>query len=353
MNQRAQQVRLGLFLVVFIVLLFGAVAFLAGSQFWEQRDRYAIHFAESVAGLEVGAPVKVNGVSVGRVDAITLDSDDIETVVVKVSLRGGIPLTRDASATVKLQGITGLKFIEVYPGSRGEPPLQPNRRESRIRAGSSDVDVWTGRAEDVYRQIQIVMARIQRLTNDRNMEHIEGIIEEMHRAMAQAVVIMRNLNDTVSENRPQLKRTVKAVGRASDSVGGAADEFTVTARVAREDLHGALNAGQRAAVRIDQLAVTGNNTLRSANGVIEDVREALTRERLAEVMDSLVAALQAFTRVAASLQQTVDSSETDLQATLEAIRTASEQLEEFARTIRDNPGALLRGGGLPEEEVPR
>jgi len=215
------------------------------------------------------------------------------------------------------------------------------------------VDLWTGRAEDVYRQIQIVMARVQRLTNEQNMEHIEGIIEEMHRAMAQAVVIMRNLNDTVSENRPELKRTVKAVGRASDSVGSAADEFTVTAKVAREDLHGALNAGQRAAVRIDQLAVTGNKTLRSANGVVEDVRDALTRERLAEVMDSLIAALQAFTRVAASLQQTVDSSETDLQATLEAIRVASEQLEEFARTIRDNPGALLRGGGLPEEEVPR
>ena len=70
-------------------------------------------------------------------------------------------------------------------------------------------------------------------------------------------------------------------------------------------------------------------------------------------MDALTGALEALARVAQSLQGVVDRGQVDLSATLEAIREASEQLEEFSRTIRDNPGALLRSGGLPEEEVPR
>jgi ABC-type transporter Mla subunit MlaD len=353
MSQRAQQVRLGVFLLGFIVLLVGGLVFLAGSQFWEPRYSYVINFNYSVAGLEIGAPVKLNGVRVGRVDEISIDPEHLETVVVGVSLDDDLPLHRDASAVVKLAGITGLKFIEIAPGSPNEPIIDPNTDDSIIPAGASDIDVWTGRAEDIYRQVQIVASRIQQLTEGENMEHIEGIIAETHRAMAEAVVTLRNLNEVIGENREPLKRTVVSVGRASDSVGLAADEFTVTARDARADIKGALNAGQRAAERIEQLAGTGNKTLRSATGVVDDVRESLTRERLAEVMDALIAALQAFTRVAASLEATVDQSQVNIQATLEAIRTASEQLEEFARTIRDNPGALLRGGGLPEEEVPR
>ena len=38
MSTRAQQVRLGMFLVGFVVLLFGGLIFIAGSQFWEQQD---------------------------------------------------------------------------------------------------------------------------------------------------------------------------------------------------------------------------------------------------------------------------------------------------------------------------
>jgi phospholipid/cholesterol/gamma-HCH transport system substrate-binding protein len=353
MNQRAQQVRLGLFLVVFIVLLFGSLVYIAGTQFWETRDRYFIHFDESVAGLEVGAPLKVNGVRVGRVESIALDPENIEVVVVKVSLQHGIPIRRDAAGVVKLAGITGLKFIEVDPGSPSEPKIRPNTLQSQIPAGSSEVDVWTGRAEDVYRQIQLVMARFLRVTSEQNMEHIEGVLQETHRAMAQAVVIMRNINETISENRPGIKTTVTDVGRAAKSITGAGDEVATTIKGSREDLRGVLKATQKAAVRFEQAAASTTKAVKSIDGLVGDARDSLTRDRLREVMNALVAALQSFTQVAASLQSTVDQSQTDLVATLAAIRTASEQLEEFARTIRDNPGALLRGGGLPEEEVPR
>ncbi len=354
MNQKAQQVRLGLFLVGFVILLVGGLVFIAGTQFWEKRDEYVIHFVESVAGLEVGAPVKVNGVRVGRVDSITLDPENIETVIVEVSLTGGIPIRRDAAATVKLAGITGLKFIEVNPGTPTEPKIRPNRgADSRIPAGSSEIDVWTGRAEDVYRQLQVVLARFQRLTSDQNLANIEGILENTHRSMASALVTIRNINDLISENRSGVKRAVNSVGKAADSVATASDDFTVTSKTAREDLHGALGAGQRAATRIEQLAGEGTKAVRSIDGLVGDARDSLTRERLSEVMDALIAALQAFTQVAASLQRTVEGSQTDLSGTLEAIRTGAEQLEEFARTIRDNPGALLRGGDLPEAEVPR
>lgn len=350
MNSRAQQVRLGIFLVGFVVLLFGGLIFIAGSQFWEQQDDYVIHFTESVAGLDVGSPIKVNGVGVGRVSSVGLDPENIETVVVKINITGGIPLRRDAEAVVQLAGITGLKYIEINPGSRSQPLLEPG---SRIQAGTSNIDVLTGRAEDIARQFQQLMARLLRLTNEENMAHIDGIIEEIHRAMARVAVLARNLNELLEENRPAIQRTVKNVGDMAGSVTKTSNEVASTVRVARDDLHGALVAGERAAKRIDSLASSGTKAVDSAGGLIDDARDSLTRERFAQAMDALVSALQAMTRVATTLQRTVDEGQQDLTATLESIRAASEQLEAFSRSIRDNPGALLRSGNLPEEEVPR
>lgn len=350
MSTRAQQVRLGMFLVGFVVLLFGGLIFIAGSQFWETRDDYEIHFNESVAGLEVGSPLKVNGVSVGRVEQVSLDPENIETVIVKVSLSGGVPLRRDATAVIQLAGITGLKFIEVNPGTRGQPRLEPG---SEIQTGSSDFSILTGRADDIARQVQAVLARLLRVTSDENLAHVDGIIEEMHRAMTRVAVLLRTVNEVVEENRPEISRAVKNIGSAAGSLSKTSDEVASTVRVARDDLHGALNAGERAMKRIDGLAVEGTKAVRSAGGIIDDARDSLTRERISEVMDALTSALEAMSRVAQTLQRTVDQGQTDLSATLEAIREASEQLEQFSRTIRDNPGALLRSGGLPEEEVPR
>jgi phospholipid/cholesterol/gamma-HCH transport system substrate-binding protein len=350
MSTRAQQVRLGMFLVGFVVLLFGGLVFIAGSQFWETRDDYEIHFNESVAGLDIGSPLKVNGVSVGRVDGVSLDPEDIQTVVVKVSITGGVRLRRDATAAIQLAGITGLKFIEVNPGTRGQPLLEPG---SVIQAGSSDFSVLTGRADDIARQIQVIMARLIRVTSEENLAHVDGILEEMHRTMARVAMLLRTVSDVVGENRADISRVVKNAGTAADSLTKTSDEIANTVRVARDDIHGALNAGERAMNRIDVLAVEGTKAVKSAGGIIDDARDSLTRERISEVMDALSSALEAMARVAQTLQRTVEQGQTDLSATLEAIRTASEQLESFSRTIRDNPGALLRSGGLPEEQVPR
>ncbi len=350
MSTGAQQVRLGMFLVGFVVLLFGGLIFIAGSQFWSQRDEYSIHFTESVAGLDVGSQVKLNGVSVGRVEAVTLDRDNIETVVIDISLDGGIPIRRDAAAIIQLAGITGLKYIEIAPGTRSQPLIEPG---GRIPAGASNMTMWTGRAEDISRQVQALLARLMRVTSEENLGHIDGIIEEMHRVMTRAALLIRNLNDILSENRPQLKRLVRSAGDAAGSLSKTSTEIGSAVRLARDDLHGALNAGEKAARRIDTLAVEANKAVKSVGGIVGDARSSLSRERIAAAMDALTSALEAMSRVAQSLQRTVDHGQTDLTATLEAVREASEQLEQFSRTIRDNPGALLRSGGLPEEEVPR
>jgi phospholipid/cholesterol/gamma-HCH transport system substrate-binding protein len=67
----------------------------------------------TVAGLRVGAAVEIAGVSIGRVEGISLH--DYEAVVT-MRLDRHVQLQEDAIASIRTRGLVGEKFIRITPG---------------------------------------------------------------------------------------------------------------------------------------------------------------------------------------------------------------------------------------------
>lgn len=112
----------GLFVIGFAVGLTLAFLWLARTG---SRDDilYRIHFAESVSGLALGDPVKLRGVEVGTVRALSIDKTDPRLVQVDVELRRDAPVKSDTKAMLKMKGITGGQYIELDGGTPDTPRL--------------------------------------------------------------------------------------------------------------------------------------------------------------------------------------------------------------------------------------
>jgi len=118
------------YLVVGIfVLLLGAAS--VGLFLWLTRgverttyDRYHAYFRESVSGLGLKAPVKYRGVEVGRVVEIVINPKNIEEVRLTLDIARGTPLKEDTVATLKIQGLTGLAFLDLSGGNHSSPTLK-------------------------------------------------------------------------------------------------------------------------------------------------------------------------------------------------------------------------------------
>jgi phospholipid/cholesterol/gamma-HCH transport system substrate-binding protein len=110
-------VLIGLLCIGYLTIKLGRMEWF-GTQYYEVEALFI-----SVSGLKTGALVEMAGVTVGRVDAITLDQQS-KMALVTLKIREDLTLYDDVIASVKTTGLIGDKYIKLTPGGAGQP-LEP------------------------------------------------------------------------------------------------------------------------------------------------------------------------------------------------------------------------------------
>lgn len=82
------------------------------------------YYAEfsNASGLQAGDTVRIAGVEVGKVSAVTLDGDD---ALVAFSVDTDQQLTASTAAAIHFENLLGQRFLALLPGRAGAPPLRP------------------------------------------------------------------------------------------------------------------------------------------------------------------------------------------------------------------------------------
>ncbi|WP_291986023.1 MlaD family protein [Candidatus Accumulibacter sp. ACC007] len=110
-------------LILGAALVAGALWLASGGAFQKKYDLYQTVEEESVAGLNLNAPVKYSGVDVGKVSGIQLDPADPQRVILLFAIERGTLIKQDTVAVLKTQGLTGITYVELSGGTREAPPL--------------------------------------------------------------------------------------------------------------------------------------------------------------------------------------------------------------------------------------
>jgi len=147
MEEGRRYFRLGLFVVVCVTILAAVLFLLGGRKLFQPTFIFETYFDESVAGLELGAPVRFRGVPLGQVSEILTSSSTYEqdlpldkrrqyiVVRAKVTLSAeeAETMKRDAAqmvqkglrAQTQLAGITGQQYLAIDFLDPGKyPPLE-------------------------------------------------------------------------------------------------------------------------------------------------------------------------------------------------------------------------------------
>ena len=105
----------------------------SGGAYRKAYDTYQAYMSESVSGLSLDAPVRYRGVEVGRVRKIALAPENIEQVQLTLDIERGTPVKEDTVAVLRVQGLTGIAYVELSGGQPRLAAARGARAAKRIR----------------------------------------------------------------------------------------------------------------------------------------------------------------------------------------------------------------------------
>ncbi len=213
----------GFVLVLGAALIAGVLWLASGGAFQTKYDPYLAIMDESVSGLNINAPVKYNGVEVGKVRTIQLDTANPERVLLVFAIARGTPIKEDTVAVLKTQGLTGIAYVELGGGKPDSPPLVAKAGEQYpvIRTKPS----LSARLENV---LTSVLAKL-----DRTSSNIDAILSDENRiafknALADIAVLTRTFaarKDTIDAGITSAARTFDNGARVSAQLGPVIDRI--------------------------------------------------------------------------------------------------------------------------------
>jgi phospholipid/cholesterol/gamma-HCH transport system substrate-binding protein/paraquat-inducible protein B len=313
MSAEARYLRVGIFVFLGAAAIAATALVLAGRSLFAERVSFETYFDESVQGLEVGSPVKLRGVAIGRVSEIGLVGDFYD-----------LP-EEEARRFSQLVVVRMEALEEDLP--RGATSLEERRRilEERVQEGF---------------RLQLRQSGIT------GVSFIEGTYVSSARYPALQVPW-----EPAGLYVPSTPSTITALTSAAERVAARLERVDTERLVANLD---ALLVSLRALVEGKASA-----TLDDLRATLARVRKDLDAAELDAASADLRAALQEVRGLAARARGVVEEGEGDAGATLENLRIATDNLRSLSETLRGQPSLLLRGAApshtplaVGEETVP-
>ena len=170
METRANYVRVGIFTLLVLALGFGFVYWAVFATSGTSRVPLLVRIQGSVTGLQQGSQVLFNGLPVGNVTHLRIDSNNPGVVIAATEVDPGIPIKESTQANIGFAGLTGQAFIELKGGGAADQNIISQAIEQGtvpvIRANPSDVTDILATARDIAERANDILGQFQNIVDD-------------------------------------------------------------------------------------------------------------------------------------------------------------------------------------------
>ncbi len=205
--------------LVLLVFAFWFIQF----DFNKSFGTYEVEFNTPVDGLTKGAEVHFNGIKVGEVTGLRLGNANTHQVIATVQLDEGTPVRVDSIASLEPQGITGLYYMQISPGSAKAPLLKhtPNGPPPVIHSEESALSKLLSGSGSVIENTYESLNRVNRLLSDRNIKTFSDSLANME-AITADLKSRKQLLDDTDAAIVSARQAADSVAELAHSVNGVA-----------------------------------------------------------------------------------------------------------------------------------
>jgi phospholipid/cholesterol/gamma-HCH transport system substrate-binding protein len=269
METRANYVLVGSVVLALIAAGFGFVIWLARIDLENKPQTYLVYFYGSVSGLQIGSEVQYRGVPVGRLTDIRIDAQNIERIRVVLELTEGTPVKTDTYATLGLQGITGVAYIQLKGGTQNAPDLvaQDKAEYPVIPSRPSGLEQVLERAPELLERAIVISERLEQLLSEKNINGISASIDNI----SSTTQILANRTKQIDQAITDGAEAVASLRKLTTDLSKDASNLTASAQDAFKNAKKALDAFGKVADNMQAVVTENRPALRdfSQSGLYE------------------------------------------------------------------------------------
>ena len=234
-SSKFAEIKVGIFVVV-ILFLFGVGIFAIGShQKYFQRQYTLWASFSNIKGLIVGAPVRLAGLTVGRVNDIHFpENPAVKTIRVELKINKGVQkrICGDSIASIQTMGLLGDKYVEISLGSPQCGVLADNARIKTVEP--IDLMEYATKLEETIDAVNTILIDVKAISGQirsgKGLLHAilydpagGELVNNLAVASASAGDLMKDLSSAVKS----VDNIVKKVERGEGTLGGLINDPTV------------------------------------------------------------------------------------------------------------------------------
>jgi phospholipid/cholesterol/gamma-HCH transport system substrate-binding protein len=235
MERETNYTAVGAFVLLVVTMASLFVYWYAGSSDARDYARYEIYFTGSVSGLNRGSTVRYLGVEVGRVVAIRIDKRASDRVQVIADIDEHTPISKDTLASLAMQGVTGLLYIDLLSNKDGRRQESvPSEQYPVIDSVQSNFDRLLSSLPDLVGRATDVVDRASRIMSNENIAAITNTMKSIEKSAATLPKTMQDANQVVEDLRATLVDVRAAAAGARQLIDSSGPDLSAAAGKIRQ-----------------------------------------------------------------------------------------------------------------------
>jgi phospholipid/cholesterol/gamma-HCH transport system substrate-binding protein len=304
------EARVGAFVLGCFALFSFTVVYLVNAQYNGASEHYRTYLRYA-GGLEPGASVLYGGIEVGKVTAVRPWADDPTRIEICLEVKKGTPLNEKSVAKLGFVSVMNSAALSITTGTIDAKRLAPGATIASQEVASLD-DI-AGKLAGVADTANALITQAQGELNDvsGNVNHLLGNLDAMTGSRNQKKVqaILDNVDLLITEERPKIEQLTDQLAKVS----GHADD-----------------------------------TIQNVNGTVTDLRDPMRKDLL-----ELQTTLHQTQDLLQSMQVIVRANDYKIDDTIENLRGATDNLNQFTNALKQRPWSLVRVKQPEDRQVPK
>jgi len=304
------EAKVGAFVLSCFAVFAFTIIYLLNAQYSGGTVQYRTYLRYA-GGIAPGASVLYGGMNVGKVTAVRPWTADPTRIEILLEVKKDAPLNEKSVAKLGFVSVMNSAALSITTGTIDAKRLPPDSTIASQEAAS--LDEIAGKLATVADSANMLITQAQGELNDisGNVNHLLANLDTMTgpRNQKKVQAILDNIDRVVADARPKIERLTDQLTRVTDH----ADE-----------------------------------TIQNVNGTVTVLRDPM-RKDLAELQSTLEEARG----LLQSMQVVVRANDYKIDDTVENLREATDNLNQFTNSLKQRPWSLVRVKQPDDRQVPK